>query len=335
MKRLISLFAAGFAAAPAFAEDPVIGAPKPGGIGFQPPATSLAEDAFWFHDVILMPIITIISLFVTVLLIWVMIRYNKKSNPVPSTFTHNTTAEVLWTGIPVLILIAIAWFSFPLLYKFDAEPDLQAIAASEADVTPEADRAAAELGWINIKAQGNQWNWTYTYPDFTDADGYPVQFTSNGVHKNRSDDRKNYDSLGRSVPFEDLPKNLAVDYPVVLPEGRYIRYYTAAADVIHAWTVPAFAVKTDAIPGRLNQGWFKVDKPGVYYGQCSEICGKDHGYMPIEVRIVSQAKFDRWMQTMVAGDFDEAYEQVADIASLGDDDTQPASSATPEVFEDK
>ena len=137
MKRIISLLSAAFVAVPAFAEDPVRGAPTPGGIGFQPPATSLAEDAFWFHNVILMPIIVIISLFVTALLVWVAIRYNKKANPVPGTFTHNTTAEVLWTGIPVLILIGIAAFSFPLLYKFDAEPNLQAVAAGEVDVTEE------------------------------------------------------------------------------------------------------------------------------------------------------------------------------------------------------
>lgn len=329
MKRLISLFAAASVAAPAFAAKPV-----EGGIGFQPAATSLAEDAFWFHNIILMPIITVISLFVTALLIWVMVRYNKKANPIPSKFTHNLSIEILWTGIPVLILIVIAAFSFPLLYKFDAEPNLQTIAETEAGGVEEADRVAAELGWVNIKAQGHQWFWTYTFPDYVDADGYPVEFVSNGVHKNLSTDRQRYEDLGRA-DFAAQPKNLAVDYPLVLPEGRYIRYYTAAADVIHAWTVPAFAVKTDAVPGRLNQGWFKVDEPGVYYGQCSEICGKDHGYMPIEVRIVSQAKFDRWIETMLTGDIDAAYAQVSDIASLGDDDTQLASVATNAVFEDK
>lgn len=325
MKRLISLITAAIVAAPAFANQPV-----DGGIGFQPAATSLAREAYWFHNWILMPIITVISIFVTALLIWVMVRYNKKANPVPSKFTHNLTVEVLWTGIPVLILIVIAAFSFPLLYKYDAEPNLQEVAASNA---AEVDVAAAELGWINIKAQGHQWYWTYTYPDYIDADGYPVEFVSNGVHKNLSTDQQRYEELGRS-DFAAQPKNLAVDYPIVLPVDRYVRYYTAAADVIHAWTVPAFAVKTDAVPGRLNQGWFKVDKPGVYYGQCSEICGKDHGYMPIEVRVVSQAKFDRWIQTMATGDIDAAYAQVSDIASLGDDDTQLASAATNDVFED-
>lgn len=329
MKRLISLIAATGIAAPAFANQPV-----EGGIGFQPAATSLAEEAYFFHNVILMPIITVISVFVTALLIWVMVRYNKKANPVPSKFTHNLAIEVLWTGIPVVILIVIAIFSFPLLYKYDAEPDLQSIATGEAGVSEPLDVAAAELGWINIKAQGHQWFWTYTYPDYTDADGYPVEFISNGIHKNLSTDRERYEDLGRT-DFDAQPKNLAVDYPIVLPVGRYIRYYTAAADVIHAWTVPAFAVKTDAVPGRLNQGWFKVDKPGVYYGQCSEICGKDHGYMPIEVRVVSQAQFDRWIQTMATGDIDAAYAQVQDIASLGDDTTQLASAATTDVFEDK
>lgn len=331
MKSLYTFLAASLAATPALAEGPVTGKPTPGGIGFQPPATSLAEEAFWFHNVILMPIITIISIFVTVLLVWVMLRYNRKANPVPSKFTHNITIEVLWTGIPVLILILIAAFSFPLLYKYDAEPNLEVVAETQGG---SVDAEAAAKGWINIKAQGHQWFWTYTYPDFEDADGFPVEFISNGIHKELSTDRERYEQLGRT-DFDSQPKNLAVDYPLVLPAGRYIRYYTAAADVIHAWTVPAFAVKTDAVPGRLNQGWFKVDRPGVYYGQCSEICGKDHGYMPIEVRVVSQAKFDRWMQTMADGDIDAAYAQVSDIASLADDTTQLAGSASPEILEDQ
>ena len=334
MKRLFSVLGASLVAAPAFAEDPVIGAPTPGGIGFQPAATSLAEDAYWFHNIILMPIITAISLFVTALLIYVMLRYNRRANPVPAKFTHNTTAEFLWTSIPVVILIVIAWFSFPLLYKFDAEPNLEVIAEGGGDITGDIDAEAAKLGWVNVKTQGHQWFWTYTYPDYTDVDGYPVEFISNGIHKGLSTDQSRYEELGRT-DFASQPKNLAVDYPLVVPAGRYIRYYTAAADVIHAFAVPAFAIKTDAIPGRLNQGWFKVDKPGVYYGQCSELCGKDHAYMPIEVRVVSQAKFDRWMQTMATGDIDAAYAQVSQIADLGKDDTQLASApATNEVFED-
>ena len=124
---------------------------------------------------------------------------------------------------------------------------------------------AAAQGFVNVKAQGNQWNWTYSYPDIVDADGFPLEFVSNGIHKGTSADPTDTDLR---------PRNLAVDYPMVIPAGRYVRYYTAAADVIHSWTVPAFGVKTDAVPGRLNEGWFLVDEPGVYYGQCSELCGR-------------------------------------------------------------
>ena len=321
MRRLTTFIAAALYSAPAFAAKP-----EPWGIGFQEPVTPLAEEAFWFHNVILMPIITIISIFVTVLLVYVMVKYRKKSNPVPKKFTHNLTVEALWTGIPVLILLFIAFFSFRLLYMFDSEPNLEKVASGESKPWYEVDVDAASKGWINIKAQGHQWYWTYFFPDYADADGYEVSFPSNGVHKGLPTDQAKYESLGRT-DFASQPKNLAVDYPLVVPVKRYVRYYTAAADVIHSWAMPAFAIKTDAIPGRLNQGWFYVEKPGVYYGQCSELCGKDHAYMPIEIRVVSQAKFDRWIELMQAGDWDAAYDVVSDKAQL-------ASAATNEVFED-
>ncbi|MEO0982178.1 MAG: cytochrome c oxidase subunit II [Pseudomonadota bacterium] len=265
------------------------GVPVDGAYGFQPPATELARDAFGFHNILLMPIITAITIFVLALLLWVMVRFNKRANTTPSKTTHNTLIEVVWTTIPVVILVIIAGFSFPLLYKFDRAPDLEALAAEDA--------AAAE-GWINVKAQGNQWNWTYTYPDLLDDSGFPLEFVSNPLHRGISTDE------ARGLT------NLSVDYPVVVPVGRYIRYYTAASDVIHSWAVPAFGIKTDAIPGRLNQGWFKVDEPGVYYGQCSELCGKDHAFMPIEIRVVDQATYDAWTRLMLSGDFDAAVEMV-------------------------
>ena len=328
MKRLITFIAALCVATPAFASKPT-----PWGIGFQEPATPLAEQAFFFHNAILMPIITVISVFVTILLLYVMIKYNRRSNPEPSRFTHNITIEMLWTGIPVLILVFIAFFSFRLLYMFDAEPNLQKIADGESKPWYSVDLEAAQKGWLNVKAQGHQWYWTYSFPDYKDGDGYDVSFPSNGIHKGLPTDRAKYESLGRT-DFDQQPKNLAVDYPLVVPAKRYVRYYTAAADVIHSWAMPAFAIKTDAIPGRLNQGWFYVDEPGVYYGQCSELCGKDHAYMPIEIRVVSQAKFDRWIEIMATGDWDLAYAQVADIAALGDDDTQLAAVATNEILEE-
>ena len=211
MKRLITFFAATLIAAPALAEKAV-----PWGIGFQEPVTPLAEEAFWFHNIILMPIITVISIFVTILLLYVMFKYNRRSNPEPKKFTHNLTVEALWTGIPVVILVFIAFFSFRLLYMFDSEPNLEKVASGESKPWYKVDVDAAQKGWINIKAQGHQWYWTYSFPDYEDADGYEVAFQSNGIHKGLPTDRAKYESLGRA-DFDQQPKNLAVDYPLVVP----------------------------------------------------------------------------------------------------------------------
>jgi len=279
------------------------GKPTPGALGFQEPVTDLAKDAFWFHDSILLWMCIIITLFVALLLGYVILRYNAKANPIPSKTTHNAAIEVVWTLFPVFILIGLAVVSFPLLYKYDTAPDLQAIAAGEITETVENQVAAGE-GWVNVKAQGNQWNWTYSFPDELDADGFPLEFVSRPLHTGLSTDPKDGERL------------LSVDYPLVVPAGRYIRYYTAAADVIHSFAMPSFGIKTDAVPGRLNEGWFKVDTPGVYYGQCSELCGKDHAYMPIEIRVVPQAQYDAWLTVMKGGDFDAAARQVATIDPL-------------------
>ena len=235
----------------------------------------------------------VITLFVFGLLGYVSWKYRAKNNPEPSKTTHNSLLEVVWTAVPVAILVVISAFSFPYLYKIDKEPDLQGIAAGEIAST-EQERAAAELGWVNVKAVGNQWNWTYFYPDYSDADGEQVNFVSNGIHR------------GLSTDTTDGQRLLSVDYPMVVPAGRYVRYYTGASDVIHSFAMPSFGIKTDAIPGRLNEGWFKVDKVGVYYGQCSELCGKDHAYMPIEIRVVPQEQFDQWMELMQAFEYDAA-----------------------------
>ncbi len=276
------------------------GKPTPKALGFQEPVTELAAEAFSFHDNFLLWMCIIITLFVAGLLVWVMVRYNAKANPVPSKTTHHTGLEVVWTLLPVLILVAIAVVSFPLLYKYDRAPNLSDIASGEVTATIE-EQAAASKGWINVKAQGNQWNWTYSFQDVLDSDGYPLEYTSNPLHRGLSTDQ-----VGGEL-------YLSVDYPLVLPAGRYIRYYTAAADVIHSFAMPSFGIKTDAVPGRLNEGWFKVDKPGVYYGQCSELCGKDHAFMPIEIRIVEEADYEAWLAIMQNGDFDAAARQVAEI----------------------
>lgn len=296
-------------AGPAFAAEPVDGA-----INMQPAATRIAERVHDFHNVLLV-IITAITLLVLALLVWIVVRYNSKANKVSRKFSHNTTIEVVWTVVPALILVGIAGLSFPNLYYQNVPPNLGQVVATSKQLLADGKSAehqaytknyfpdAAEAGYVNVKIQGNQWNWTYTYPDIVDEAGIPVEFVSNGIHKGRSSD-----------PTDGL-RLLTTDYPMVVPAGRYIRFYTAAADVIHSWAVPAFAVKVDAIPGRLNEGWFLVNEPGVYYGQCSELCGVDHAYMPIEVRVVSQAQFDAWAELMKAGDFDGAAASVRQVAS--------------------
>jgi cytochrome c oxidase subunit 2 len=205
----------------------------------------------------LLIMITLITLFVLVLLALVVVKFNAKANPVPSRTTHNTLIEVAWTLIPVLILVAIAVPSFRLLFL-------------ELDI-PKAD--------LTIKATGKQWYWSYAYPD-------------NGKFE--------FDSLlacdeARQKCQE--PRLLTVDNEVVVPVNKVVRVETTGADVIHSFAVPAFGIKIDAIPGRLNETWFKANKVGVYYGQCSELCGKDHAYMPIAVRVVSDQDFAAWVET--------------------------------------
>ncbi|WP_339743058.1 cytochrome c oxidase subunit II [uncultured Maricaulis sp.] len=227
--------------------------PVDGALGLQHAVTPIMERITEFHNLLLWIIIPI-TLFVMGLLIYCMIRFNSKNNPVPSKNSHNTLLEVVWTALPVVILIAISVFSFPLLYYQEEIPD--------ADFT--------------IKATGSQWNWTFEYPD----QGAP-------------------EYLSMMVPEADLQpgqlRNLSVDYPLVVPLDATIRLQVTATDVIHNFAMPAFGTKIDAIPGRINESWFQVTEEGVYYGQCSELCGLGHAYMPIEVHVVSQAAFDAWI----------------------------------------
>jgi cytochrome c oxidase subunit 2 len=253
--RLVGLGAFALAAglvihgAPAFAD----GISVPGQLGFQEAATPVMEDIESFHHFLLI-IITGIVLFVSALLVIVMVRFNRKSHPTPSKTSHNTMIEVLWTVLPVLILVVIAIPSFRLLYK-----EL---------VIPPAD--------MTIKATGNQWYWGYEYPDNGD-----LAFDAN------------------MVPEDELagrPRLLATDNPVVVPVDTTVRVIVTGADVIHSWAVPAFGVKVDAVPGRLNETWFKAEKTGTYYGQCSELCGQGHAFMPIEVHVVSKEDFAAWLE---------------------------------------
>jgi cytochrome c oxidase subunit 2 len=231
-----------------------LGQPTPWQIGLQESASPVMDDVITFHNYILWFIIGI-TMFVLALLVIVMVKFNAKVHPTPSRTTHNTLLEVLWTVIPVVILVAIALPSFRYLF----------IQLN----TPPAD--------LTIKATGVTWNWKYDYPDNGDFE---------------------FDSL--MLPEKDLkpgqPRLLSVDNEMVVPVNKVVRMQVTGFDVIHSFTVPSFGIKIDAVPGRLNETWFKATKEGWYYGQCSELCGKDHAFMPIAVRVVSEAEFAAWVE---------------------------------------
>ena len=233
---------------------PGIGQPD-GRATLQEQFTPIGEEAAWFHNDILMPLITLTSLFVLILLLYVVVRYRRSANPVPSRTSHNTVIEVIWTLVPVLILVAIA------------VPSIRLLAAQYSP--PAAD--------LTVKAVGNQWYWTYQYPDHGD-----FEIVSNGL--------SDADAKARGEP-----RMLAVDERMVVPAGATVKVIVTANDVIHAFGIPAFWVKVDAVPGRLNETWFKVDRPGLYYGQCYELCGARHAYMPIAVEVMPPAQFAAWV----------------------------------------
>ena len=245
----LSLCFTGFFIDPALANEPV-----EWGLNLQPAATSSAERINDFHNLLLV-IIAAISVFVLLLLTFVVLRYNRFANKKPSKVTHNVLLEIVWTVIPIIILIIIVIPSFKLMYKNDRIPE------------PE----------MTLKVTGYQWYWGYEYPDY---DGLAFE--------------------SRMVATEDLQPGqrrlLSTDNVVVLPVDTDIALLVTANDVLHAWTIPAFGVKLDAIPGRTNETWFRISKPGVYYGQCSELCGKDHAFMPIEIHAVSKEEFEVWLE---------------------------------------
>jgi cytochrome c oxidase subunit 2 len=242
-----ALSAAGLWAGAAAAE------PRPWEIDFQPAVTAVMQNIEDFHRLLLY-IITAISLFVLALLLWVMVRYNRGRNPTPSKTAHNTVLEVMWTIVPVIILVIIAIPSFKLLYY-------------EADM-PKPD--------LTIKAIGKQWFWSYEYPREKVQFDTLVLSDANAAKKHE-------------------PRLLGTDNQVVVPVNKVVQVITTGADVIHSWAVPAFGVKMDAVPGRLNSTWFKATKTGTYYGQCSELCGARHAFMPIEVKVVNQSDYDSWL----------------------------------------
>jgi cytochrome c oxidase subunit 2 len=238
----------------------LLGQPTPGAIDLQRAAAPLKHQVIAFHSWVLMPIITAITLLVLGLIIWICIRYNAKANPVPAKFSHNTTVEIIWTVVPVLILMIIAIFSFRLLFAYNDMPK----------------------PYMTLKATGNQWNWSYEYPDQKIREFTAVPLTKE-------------EAAAKGVPYL-----LATNVPVVVPVNQVVRVIVTGSDVIHSFALPAFGLKTDAIPGRLNETWFKAEQIGTYYGECSELCGSEHSNMPIEIKVVSQADFDAWVKSKTA-----------------------------------
>ena len=237
-----------------------IGKPEPKGMGFQFPATELMRDLVWLDNFLLV-IITVISVFVTCLLAYAAFKFHRSRNATPGTFTHHSVLEVAWTVVPVGILVVIGAFSLPILFKQQEIP--------EADIT--------------IKVTGYQWYWGYEYVD------HDFGFDSVMLQK---DELADYGY----APDEYL---LATDTAVVVPVGATVVMQLTGADVIHSWTIPAFGVKQDAVPGRLAELWFAAEKEGVYFGQCSELCGQAHAYMPITVKVVSQEQYDAWLSSTI------------------------------------
>lgn len=239
----------------------IIGQPIPGGIGFQPAATELARELQWL-DGLLLVIITVIVLFVTALIAWTIVRHNAKANPTPARFSHNTPIEITWTVVPILILVFIGAFSLPVLFKQQEIPEAE----------------------LTIKATGYQWYWGYEYPE------HDFGFESFMLAR---------DELAEHG-YTDEQFLLATDTAMVVPVDTTVVVQVTAADVIHSWTIPAFGVKQDGIPGRLAELWFSAEKEGIYFGQCSELCGKDHAYMPITVKVVSKEAYQEWLDTAIA-----------------------------------
>ena len=267
---------AGFTSLPAWAQsvDPqgleIIGVPVDGKMGFQPGVTELATDLQWLDGMILV-IITVITLFVTGLILWVSFRYNAKRNPTPAKFTHHTPVEIAWTIVPIVILVAIGAWSLPILFRQQEIP--------VADVT--------------IKAVGNQWYWSYEYVD----DDFGFDSYMIGAPAMGGENMKTPEVIAQleAAGYSESEWLLATDTAVVVPINKTIVMQVTGADVIHAWTIPAFGVKQDAVPGRLAELWFKAEKEGVYFGQCSELCGISHAYMPITVKVVSEEAYAEWL----------------------------------------
>ena len=279
MKHLLSFsgLMAAFSAVPAMAQEnlridglEIIGEPVDGKMGFQPAVTRVAQD---IHDLdhLILIIITLITIFVTGLILWVAVRYNRKRNPVAASFTHNTPVEILWTVAPIVILVLIGAYSLPILFRQQEIP--------QADLT--------------IKATGNKWYWSYEYVD----EGFGFDSYMIGAPAVGGENRKTPEVVAQleAAGYTEQQFLLATDTAVVIPVGQTIVVQVTGSDVIHSWAMPAFGVKQDAVPGRLAETWFTAEKEGVYFGQCSELCGNAHAYMPITVKVVSEEAYAQWL----------------------------------------
>jgi cytochrome c oxidase subunit 2 len=267
----------GLSAGPAAAGS---GQPSPRQITFQEAVTPVAVDIHWLHDYVNY-IIFAITAFVLALMLYVMWRFSEKRHPVPSRTTHNTTIEVLWTVLPVFVLVAIAIPSFKLLYfQYSFPPP---------DLT--------------IKATGHAWNWTHELPD------QGISIDSIILRDNEREA-----AIKEGMPPDQVPRNLAVDNEVLVPVNKVVHLLATSTDVIHSWTIPSFGSKVDAVPGRITATWFKVTKEGIYFGQCSELCGKDHAFMPIAIRVVKEQVFNDWVAALKARDKKKAREIIRKAA---------------------
>jgi len=264
-------------------------------IGLQAAATPGMERINSFHNLLLV-IIVAITVFVMVLLLYVMVRFRASANPTPSKTTHNTFVEIAWTIVPIMILVLISVFSFPLLYYIDK--------------VPEAEAKENNAPIVTIKATGQQFQWSYEYYK-VDAAGTGFRYGSQLICRTKAECDEAKADFGGKAPI----RLLDVNKRMVVPVGAYVRLQVAATDVIHSFAMPAFGIKLDAVPGRLNETWFRALREGVYYGMCSELCGAGHGYMPIAVEVMSRANYDAWIAKALA---DDEYEKL-----------EPAAAATP------
>ena len=299
-RKMGAVSAAALALVPAMAAAQEVGRghPEPGQFHLQESVTPIMDSIVAFHDGILMWTISLIVLFVLALLVIIVVRFNAKANPVPARFTHNTLVEVIWTVVPILILAVIAIPSFGVLSDQMTVPDGERKYLGASLFSADVEVPAASL---TVKATGEQWYWNYEYVD------QGIAFDSNILRETSTD------GVDRPTLKPDEPRLLAVDNDLIVPVNTTVRVQVTASPtgVIHAFAVPSFGVKVDAVPGRLNETWFNARETGIYYGQCSELCGKDHAYMPIGIRVVTAEEFAAFIAA-----FEESRDYAAAAATL-------------------